>query len=128
MDDAPPSPSARPRSSRWPLLVALGLALSEVGVFLGFVAVAVLGLLVFGTAVAGVLRESGYAATPWRPLRLLGGALAAAGAWLWLWRAGEATLAALLAAPDADGFALRGAAVFVAGALLAVAGLVPERG
>lgn len=111
-------------TSPWPVLVAVGLALSEVGVFLGVVAVAVGGLLLFGVAVAGVLAETGYVASVWRSLRRLGALLAVAGAALWLWRVPEATVAALLAAPDVDGFALRGAAVVVAGALLAAAGAV----
>lgn len=90
------------RASPWPLLVAAGLAVSEVGVLFGVPAVAVAGLVVFVGSVAGVLAEAGYAASPWRPAAVLGGVLLAAGA-------------ALLVA--AGGVTVRGASVATAGAV-----------
>jgi len=47
-------------TSPWPMLVAVGFALSEVGIFLGLRPVSVAGLLLFVGAVAGVLADSGY--------------------------------------------------------------------
>ena len=61
--------------SPWPMVVALGLALSEVGVFIGFRSVAVAGLLMFVGAVAGILTESGYISRPGRAVTLMALAL-----------------------------------------------------
>ncbi|MFB6169769.1 MAG: cox cluster protein, partial [Haloarculaceae archaeon] len=66
-------------ASPWPLFVALGLALSEVGVVLALFPVAVGGLLLFGGSVVGILKESGYVAAPWTPLAVLGAVFAVAG-------------------------------------------------
>lgn len=63
-------------ASPWPLFVALGLTLSEVGVSLGLFPVAVFGLILFGGSVAGILTESGYASRPWPTLVGVGAVLA----------------------------------------------------
>lgn len=63
-------------ASPWPVFVALGLALSEVGVFIGLFPVAVFGLILFGGAIAGILTESGYVSRPWPTLLGVGGVLA----------------------------------------------------
>jgi hypothetical protein len=63
-------------ASPWPVFVALGLALSEIGVFIGLFPVAVFGLILFGGSVAGILTESGYAERPWPTLLGVGGVLA----------------------------------------------------
>jgi hypothetical protein len=62
-------------ASPWPVFVAFGLALSEVGVFIGLFPVAVFGLILFGGAIAGILTESGYVSRPWPTLVGVGGAL-----------------------------------------------------
>ena len=51
------------------MLVAVGFAISEVGVFLGLRPVAVGGLLLFVVTLAGILRESEYVS---RPSRVVG--------------------------------------------------------
>ena len=59
--------AARPShtgASPWPLFVALGVALSEVGVVLGLRPVSVAGLLLFVGSVTGILTESGYISRP----------------------------------------------------------------
>jgi len=63
-------------ASPWPVFVALGLALSEVGVFIGLFPVAVFGLILFGGSIAGILTESGYVGRPWPTLLGVGGVLA----------------------------------------------------
>jgi phosphatidylglycerophosphate synthase len=60
------------RSSPWPLFVALGVVLSELGVLFNALSVAVGGLVLFSASVVGILRESGYARTLWRPTAALG--------------------------------------------------------
>lgn len=82
MSDASPAGSTPRLASPWPLFVALGLALSEVGVVLGLRPVSVAGLLLFSGSVAGILADSGYVSHPARAggatgvaLVLVGGAL-----------------------------------------------------
>ena len=74
------------RASPWPLFVALGLAVSEVGVFVGLFPVAVFGLLLLGGSVAGIVTESGYARRPWPTLIGLGLLLALAGTVIAVWQ------------------------------------------
>lgn len=60
-------------SSPWPMLVAVGLAIAEVGVVLGMRPLAVGGLVLFLFTVTGILRESGYVLRPSRAAGALGG-------------------------------------------------------
>ncbi|MDS0282943.1 DUF7541 family protein [Haloarcula onubensis] len=69
-------------ASPWPVFVALGLVLSEIGVFIGLFPVAVFGLILFGGSIAGILTESGYVTRPWPTLVGVGAVLAAAAAGL----------------------------------------------
>lgn len=94
-----------PRASPWPVFVALGLVLSEVGVLFGVAPVAVGGLLLFAASVVGIFRESRYASTLWRPALAVGSALAVAGG-------------AVYALTGADA---RGIYVLVSGALVVAA-------
>jgi hypothetical protein len=77
MEEEPGLSDQYPTASPWPLFVALGLALSEVGVFVGLFPVAVFGLILFGGSVAGILTESGYVDRPWPTLVGVGVVLAA---------------------------------------------------
>jgi len=63
-------------ASPWPVFVALGLVLSEIGVFIGLFPVAVFGLILFGGSIAGILTESGYVTRPWPTLVGVGVVLA----------------------------------------------------
>jgi hypothetical protein len=67
-------------ASPWPVFVALGVVVAELGLVFGAFPVAVGGLLLFGGSVAGILAEAGYVATPWRSLAVLGVLLGVAGA------------------------------------------------
>lgn len=66
-------------ASPWPIVVAFGLALSEVGIFIGLRFAAVAGLLVFVGAVAGILTESGYISRPEWATGLMAAALVVIG-------------------------------------------------
>jgi hypothetical protein len=67
--DAEPGLSDRYRmSSPWPLFVALGIPIAEVGIVFGLFPLSVGGLLLFGGSAAGMATEVGYAKTPWRAL------------------------------------------------------------
>lgn len=113
--------------SPWILLVALGLATSELGILVGSVPIAVFGVVVFGGSSAGVVHEAGFAVSPARPMQLLGALLVVAGAGLWLAQIRDPTLDALLAATATDGLARRGLAIVISGSLLVALGTVGGR-
>ncbi|MFW6436386.1 MAG: DUF7541 family protein [Halococcoides sp.] len=80
------------RTSPWPLLIALGLALAEFGVFFGgiFVPVGVAGIVVFAGSVVGILVETGYVETHQRGALLVGGTIVAIGGVLYAFSAHSA--------------------------------------
>lgn len=67
------------KASAWPLFIALGLAIAEVGVVIDIVPITVGGLLLLVGSLAGILTESDYLATPWPFVGALGLVLAVAG-------------------------------------------------
>lgn len=108
------------RASPWPVFVAVGLALSEIGVFVGIFPVAVFGLLLFGGSVAGILTESGYTSRPWPTLLVLGGILAVAGVAIIVW---QTSLGAIdISEFGTNGVLSRALAITVAGIALVLAG------
>lgn len=60
--------------SPWPLFVALGIVLSELGVLMGgpLIPVAVGGIVLLEGSVVGVLREAGYTNTLWKAALAIG--------------------------------------------------------
>lgn len=120
MDDDPGLSDQYPTASPWPLFVALGLAIAEVGVFLGIFPVAVGGVLLLGGSTTGILRESGYVARPWRLLAAIGLAFAALGGAIVGTQIDPGAISAAIAEPD--GIAGRGLAIAVGGLLLVAAG------
>ena len=68
MDETPGVSDQYRRASPWPVFVALGIPISEIGILFDAAPVAVGGLLLFCGSAAGMLRESGYVKTPWRAL------------------------------------------------------------
>jgi len=128
--DAPeprPTPDAAEdgptRVSAWPLVVALGLTVSEVGVFMGVYPLAVGGLVLFVASVAGITHEAGYTDRPWRLAGALGVVLVAAGVWMVATQVPLAVDPILTAVDRADGIVLRGFSVVGAG-LIATLGAV----
>ena len=97
------------RASPWPVFVALGIPLSEMGILFGTAPVAVGGLLLFGGSVAGLLAESSYVASPWRALVVCAAGCFLLGGWF---RFGGLGLVA------------RGEAILAAGVLLLLAAVV----
>lgn len=79
MDDAQALSDQYRMASPWPLFVALGIPIAELGILFDIFALAVGGLLLFSGSVAGMTREAGYADTPWGPLVVLGFVLLAVG-------------------------------------------------
>lgn len=109
------------KTSAWPVFVAVGLAVSEIGVFLdGLYPLAVAGLLLFVGSVAGIVSEAGYVDRPWRLLGALGVVLVVAGLLVVYSQVGSAMLSAL---STTDGVVFRGLAIAGAGVVAIVGGL-----
>jgi len=109
----------------WPVLVALGLAGSEVGIVVGLGPVAVAGLVVFAASVAGLLADAGYVDRPLPFAAKTGAAFVAVGAILAAHGTGTVPIAPL---EPLSGLASRGAALVVAGvATIGGAGVLRAR-
>ncbi|WP_275883657.1 cox cluster protein [Halorhabdus sp. BNX81] len=111
------------RASPWPVFVALGFALSEVGIFIGLYPVAVGGLLLLGASVAGILRESGYVRDLWRPLTGLGAAFSVLGVAIVATVVDPATVEIVALVEEPSGVVGRGLSVVGAGGILVAFGL-----
>ena len=123
-DEVEPGIGGRYRkASPWPVFVALGFVVSELGVVLGFFPVTVGGLLLFGGTVAGILSESGYVRRPWRSLAGFGVIAIAFGALTIGLNADLASLSLDALLDTANPFVYRGSAIFVAGVMLVAAGV-----
>ena len=112
-------------ASPWPLFVALGVTLSEVGIIIGIFAIAVGGLLLLGGSVAGILKESGYADGVWGSMLAFGAVLLAAGGALFVSQVGVDVVTMLDVVANPNGFGQivpRALAITVAGAILLAAG------
>lgn len=107
-------------ASPWPLFVAAGFAVAELGVFVGIFPLAVFGLLLFGGSVAGILTESGYTARPWPTMLALGAVLAVAGVGIVLWQTSPSAIS--IDQFGTNGVLSRALAIAVAGLGLAAAG------
>jgi hypothetical protein len=112
------------RVSAWPLVVALGLTVSEIGVFIGIYPLAVGGLVLFVASVAGITHEAGYTERPWRLAGALGIVLVGAGVWMVSTQVPLSTDAVLAAVDAADGIVLRGFSVVGAGLVVVVGAAV----
>lgn len=112
-------------SSPWPVFVALGLAIAEVGIVIGMFAVAVGGLVLLAGSVAGILTESGYVERLWNPLVGFGVALVAIGGVLFVTQLGTdfGVIGDVVARPGDFGRVVpRALAISIAGVLLLLAG------
>jgi len=109
MEEQPGLSDQYRRSSPWPMFVALGFVLSELGVLFGgaFIPVAVAGVVLLEASVVGILRESEYASTLWTPALGVGVLFTAAGGALFYW-----------------GLRIRAIAVTGAGVIALMAGVV----
>ncbi|REA00957.1 hypothetical protein DEQ92_19395 [Haloferax sp. Atlit-6N] len=95
--------SLKTGSSPWPMFIAFGLVLSEVGVLFALRPVSVGGLLLFVGSVAGIFAESGYVTRPARSIGAQGIALVGIGA--------------VLVLREQAGTTIRGQSIAIAGVL-----------
>lgn len=125
MDEQPGLSDQYSRASPWPVFVALGLAISEVGIVMALFPLAVGGLLLFAGSVTGILQESNYVESPWPLLVGFGIALIVLGTGLILSQATSSTPDAIVAALAAmNGLVFRGLSILLSGIVLAVLGVV----
>ncbi|KAB1189020.1 MULTISPECIES: cox cluster protein [Haloferax] len=111
MDEAPGLSDQYRTASPWPVFIALGIPISELGLLFDLFPLSVGGLVLFGGSIAGILRESGYVKSTMKSLVVLSAIMFAFGGWLVFTDVALAT---------------RGYAVIVAGFLLLVGGGVFE--
>ncbi|MDF9745310.1 DUF7541 family protein [Natrinema salsiterrestre] len=125
-DHSSGAPTAGTDAARpWPLLVAVGLAGSEVGIVVDLAPVAVAGLVVFAASVAGILADSGYVDRPLALLAKFGAAFVVVGGVLAAHGTGAVPITPL---EPLSGLTSRGIALVLAGFVAVVgAGLVSAR-
>jgi len=80
MEETPGLSEQYRKASPWPLFIALGVPISEIGLVFNVFPVAVGGLLLFCGCIAGMLQESGYIDVPWTALGVMALILFAFGA------------------------------------------------
>lgn len=117
MDQQPGLSDQYRRASPWPLFVALGLPIAEIGILFALVPVAVGGLLLFVGSIAGITQESGYVERPWNLLAGLGVVLFVLGAALALSQVAPISADAFVTALGSNGLVLRGVSIVIAGAI-----------
>lgn len=116
-DHSSASDRDRPTSSPWPILVAVGLAGSEIGIVVDLFPVAVAGLVLFAASLAGILAESNHVGNPWRLATSVGVAFVLGGSLVYALGTGLVTASAV---DGLTGLASRGLAIAVAGVVIAV--------
>ncbi len=107
------------KSSPWPMLIALGIVFSEVGIVLALFPVAVGGLVLLLGSIGGILRETEYVSSPWPVFFGLSVALVAVGMSLFSFAGGTISQSLTISAADSS-IALRGLSIAAAGLVGAV--------
>ncbi|NHN49911.1 cox cluster protein [Halostella sp. JP-L12] len=125
MDEQPGLSDQYRMSSPWPMLVAFGIAIAEVGIFWPLAPVAVGGLLLLVGSLVGIIRETGYVESPWPLLAGFGVALVLIGAALFSYSGGAFALNSVAESTRSAGsIGLRGVSIAIAGGLAVVGAVV----
>ncbi|MHB9286668.1 hypothetical protein ACKVMT_06465 [Halobacteriales archaeon Cl-PHB] len=112
------------KASPWPMFVALGVVVSELGVVFGLFPVTVGGLVLFGGTVAGILTEAEYVSGPRSVLLGVGALLVALGGTVVMAGVGVSGLSVETLLDPQNGLAYRAAAIAAAGVILLAVGAV----
>ncbi|WP_181692942.1 cox cluster protein [Natronomonas sp. LN261] len=115
------------KTSPWPIVVVLGLVLSELGILFNVYAASIVGLVLFVASVSGIVNEAGYVVSPWRLLVSLGAALVVLGLLVVSLRVDGGFSASVGAAAAADSVLQRGLTIAAAGGIVSVSGIVVPR-
>jgi hypothetical protein len=115
------------KSSPWPVVVVVGLVLSEVGILFNLYPVSVGGLVLFVGSVSGIVDEAGYVASPWRLASGLGVALVVVGLLVVSTQVDGGASAYLAQAAVDNGISRRGFTVAATGGVVAVGAAVLGR-
>lgn len=115
------------KTSPYPVVIALGLVLSEIGILFNFYPVAVGGLLLFVGSVSGIVHEAGYVTSPWRLGRWLGAVLVVVGLLVVSTQVDGGVSAYLTQLSVQDGITQRGFTIAATGLFVTVAGFVFPR-
>lgn len=107
------------KSSPWPMLIALGIVFSEVGIVLALFPVAVGGLVLLLGSIGGILRETEYVSSPWPVFFGLSVVLVAVGMSLFSFAGGTISQSLTISAANSS-IALRGLSIAAAGLVGAV--------
>jgi hypothetical protein len=110
------------KASPWPMLVAFGFVIAEIGVVLGLFPVTVGGLVLFGGTVAGILSESGYVEQTWLSLAVFGGVVTALGLAAIGLNVDPNSLSVDVLLDTSRPFVYRGSAITAAGLILVAVG------
>jgi hypothetical protein len=105
------------KTSPWPVLIALGLPLSEIGVILGLYPVAVGGLLLLLGSIAGMLRETEYVQSPWPAFGGMSAVLVVVGIGVFVYVGGSVALGGSGSLVEGGSLALRGLSIATAGVI-----------
>jgi hypothetical protein len=116
MDENPGLSDQYRMASPWPLFIALGIPIAELGILFDLAALSVGGLLLLSGSIAGMAKEAGYAKTPWRALAVCSVLLFALG--------GLLLYADTVITSEGIRFVARGYAVIVAAGLLLLGSIV----
>jgi hypothetical protein len=111
MDEQPGLSEQYRMASPWPIFIALGIPIAELGIVFDLFPLAVGGLVLFSGSVSGILQEAGYVGSPWRALGVLAVVFLAIGA--------------VFVVTDVN-LVTRGYAIIVAGGLLLLGGVAGE--
>jgi hypothetical protein len=111
MDEQPGLSEQYRMASPWPIFIALGIPIAELGIIFDLFPLSVGGLILFCGSVSGILQEAGYVESAWRTLGTLAVVLLAIGA--------------AFAFTDLN-LVTRGYAIIVAGVLLVVGAVAGE--
>jgi hypothetical protein len=125
MDEQPGLSDQYRMSSPWPMLIAFGLAIAEVGIFWPLAPLAIGGLLLLTGSTVGIIREAGYVESPWPLLSGFALALVAIGLALFAFSGGAFAVNSVSESLRTSGsIGLRGLSIAFAGVVALIGALV----